>query len=257
MGAKRDRRHHRSDRWRSTEVTGTRTRLAALVLLALATLSGCGGLHPGVAAEVGDQSITDAEVDQLAQEVCTAIQSQPGATAAARSTWLQFVVQGFVLRAVADQLADDYGVTSTERHNAVVEQTKQGIAQIPKLDPDIQSHILDTATSPDYFQDILTLVGAKDLAASGGARPSSDDSIQRGIALAAEWAADNGIEIDPRFPDITFDPEKGVSYTPDETAFVVSDLAKQASDEMAKQQTSTEPPDPEWVGSLPPSQKCG
>ncbi len=63
-------------------MTSTRTRLAGLVLLALAALSGCGGLHPGIAAEVGDQSITDAEVDQLAQEVCTAIQAQPDATAA-------------------------------------------------------------------------------------------------------------------------------------------------------------------------------
>ena len=63
------------------QVTSTRTRLAGLVLLALAALSGCGGLHPGIAAEVGDQSITDAEVDQLAQEVCTAVQSQPDATA--------------------------------------------------------------------------------------------------------------------------------------------------------------------------------
>ena len=65
-------------------MTSTRTRLAGLVLLALATLSGCGGLHPGVAAEVGDQSITDAEVDQLAQEVCTAIQAQPDADRAPR-----------------------------------------------------------------------------------------------------------------------------------------------------------------------------
>ena len=64
-------------------MTSTRTRLAGLVLLALATLSGCGGLHPGIAAEVGDQSITDAEVDQLAQDVCTAVQSQPDADRAA------------------------------------------------------------------------------------------------------------------------------------------------------------------------------
>ena len=239
-------------------MTSTRTRLAGLVLLALATLSGCGSLHPGIAAEVGDQSITDAEVDELAQDVCTAIQAQPDPDrpASARSQWLQLVVQGFVLRAMADQMADDYGVTSTKAYDNAVEETKQGLAQIPELDPEIQSHVLDTATSSDYFQDILASVGAKDLTASGTAKPSPNDSIRRGLALAAEWEKDNGIEIDPRFPDISILEDQGPTFTPDETAFDVSDLAKRATAEMAKQ-TTTEGPDPAWVEALPPSQKCG
>ena len=61
---------------------------------------------------------------------------------------------------------------------------------------------------------------------------------------------------DPRFPDINILEDRGPTFTPDETAFAVSDLAKQASAEMAKQ-TTTEAPDPAWVESLPPSQKCG
>ncbi len=157
---------------------------------------------------------------------------------------------------MADQMADDYGVTSTNAYDDVVEQTKQGLAQIPELDPEIQSHVLDTATSSDYFQDILASVGAKDLTASGTAKPSPNDSLRRGLALAAEWEEDNGIEIDPRFPDISILADQGPTYTPDETAFDVSDLAKQASAEMAKQ-TTTEAPDPAWVESLPPSQQCG
>ena len=79
-----------------------------------------------VAVEAGDQSISDAEVDQLAQDVCTALQAQPEAIGDgyARSTLLQSVVQSFVMRAMADQMADDYGVSATDGYDEVVEQTK-------------------------------------------------------------------------------------------------------------------------------------
>jgi hypothetical protein len=235
-------------------VTSTRTRLAALVLLALATLTGCSGLHPGVAAEVGDQSITDTEVDGLAQDLCTTIQSQEGAAASARSSLLQYVVQSFVMRAIADQMADDSGVAPTDGYDAAVKQTKDSLAQIPKTDPEVNAHILDTLTAPQYFQDILGLVGAKDLTASGTASPSPQDSLNRGIALAQKWEADNGIQIDPRFPDLSLGKDR-FTQTEDETAYAVSDIAKQASTEMAKQ--GSQDVDQAWVESLPASQKCG
>jgi hypothetical protein len=227
-------------------LTRTRTGLATLSLLALVVLSGCTGLHPGIAAEAGDQSITDTEVDNLAQDVCTTLQSDPRliGTGYARSTLLQSVVQSFVMRSMAGQMAEQYGVTSTDTYNQAVEQTK---LQFATLDPEVRARILDTWTASAYFTDILTSIGDKELKAGGVAAPSAKDSLTKGIALAQAWEADNGIQIDPRFPDISL-ADNSFTHTNDETAYDVSDLAKQAS---------AQPPTAEWIKSLPPSQRCG
>ena len=178
-------------------MTGTRTRLAGFVLLALATLSGCGGLHPNIAAQAGDQSISDAEVDQLAQDLCTTVKSQAEAMGYARSALLQTVVQSFVMRAMADQMADEYGVTSTAAYDGQVEQAK---TQLAKSDPDVLARVLDTYTATQYFIDILTSIGAQQLEASGTTKPSPNESLVKGIDLAQEWEADNEIQIDPLIP---------------------------------------------------------
>ena len=53
---------------------------AALALLLAGGLSGCGvagtDFHPGVAAQVGDETITVSEVDSVASNYCSAITSQ-------------------------------------------------------------------------------------------------------------------------------------------------------------------------------------
>ena len=49
--------------------------LAALVAAA-ALLSGCGGAQPGVAVQVGDESISSNRVDELAGAYCTAVEDQ-------------------------------------------------------------------------------------------------------------------------------------------------------------------------------------
>ncbi len=226
-------------------VMRTRTRLAALALLALGALSGCGGLHPGVAAEAGSQSITDSEVDSLAQDVCRTLKSDPRLIGSgfARSTLLQSVVQSFVMRAIADQMADEYDVTASASYDKVVEQTK---LQFGSLDPEVRARVLDTWTASSFFTDILTSIGEKELKAAGTTAPQSDASLKKGIDLAQEWEADNGIQIDPRFPDITL-ADDSFTRTDDETAYAVSELAKQAS---------AQPPDAAWIKSLPPRQRC-
>ena len=227
----------------------TRTGLAALALLTLGLLSGCGGLHPGIAAEAGNQSITDSDVDKLAQDVCTTLKSDQRliGTGFARSTLLQSVVQSFVMRAMAEQMADEYAVTSSPQYDSVVEQTK---LQFGSLDPALRDRIMDTWTASQYFLDILSTIGRKELEAAGTDVPATDagdqQALQKGIALAQAWEADNGVQIDPRFPDITL-ADDSFTRTDDETAYAVSDLAKQAA---------AQPPDAAWIQSLPASQRC-
>jgi hypothetical protein len=231
------------------KVMRTRTGLAALALLALGTLSGCGGLHPGIAAEAGGQSITDTDVDKLAQDVCTTLQSNKRliGTGYARSTLLQSVVQSFVMRAMADQMAEQYDVTSSENYDSVVEQTK---LQFGTLDPALRARIMDTWTASQYFLDILGSIGRKELEAAGTDVPDTTEgdqqALQKGISLAQDWEAANGVQINPRFPDISL-ADDSFTRTDDQTAYSVSDLAKQAA---------AAPPDADWIQSLPPSQRC-
>ena len=55
-----------------------RNRITSLLVggLALLTLSGCAGLHPGVAAQVGDVKITRSHVDDITRIRCELTASQ-------------------------------------------------------------------------------------------------------------------------------------------------------------------------------------
>jgi len=227
-------------------VTRTRIRLAALTLLAAVTLSGCGDLHPGIAARVGDESITESEVDSIARDVCTAFQSddrllQEGGYA--RSQVLQSVVQSFVMRAMATQLSEQYDVTPTSSYADAVSKTKLTFAT---LDDDVRTHILDTWTGYAYFVDVVREVGKKKLRAEGVAAPTSNDALSKGIELAQVWEEEHGVEIDPRFPSLSLS-NQDFTRTHDQTAYPVSEIAKQS---VADQPTA------EFISSLPPSQRC-
>lgn len=227
-------------------VTRNRTRLAGLALLALGTLSGCGGLHPGVAAEAGDLSITDTQVDSLARDVCTALKSDPRLLGDGfpRSKILQSVVQSFVMRSIADEMGEQYGVSATPSYDKAVEQTK---LQFTALDPKVRDNVLDTWLGTNYFVDVLGAIGMQELRLAGAAKPTSDEAVAKGIELAQVWEADNGVTIDPRFPDITL-ADTQFTQTIDETSYAVSDFAKQAS---------AATPDAAWIAKLPASQRCG
>jgi hypothetical protein len=95
------------------------SRLGRLAVLgaAVALLSGCGAARPGIAAEVGEKTITVNEVDELAGSVCAVQEDVPdqGGNAPqvvsgerARNSSMQ----ALILRSIADQMADDYGVES-------------------------------------------------------------------------------------------------------------------------------------------------
>ena len=239
-------------------MTSTRTRLAGLALLVLAILSGCGALHPGIAVEVGDHELTDSEVDNLAQDLCDVLESDPAflqGTLFARSAIKQSVVSNFVLRTVADQLADEYDVTVADDYAMAAEQVR---AQFPKADPDAVDRIMPSFIGEFYFDRVATEVGRKELKASGAAQSTDDEALAKGLEIAKSWEAKHGgFTINPEFSRVSIsdDVSAHLIYSPEETAYAVSSYAKRAAAEMAKQDVRAV--DPAWVESLPPSQTCG
>ena len=103
--------------------------IAPAVMLVASVLGSCGGATPGVAAEVGDDTITIGEVDQLAGDVCAVQESLPDAAAPEAQatsglTARDGALQSLVLRSIADQMADDYGLTTDQDYQAQVDQSR-------------------------------------------------------------------------------------------------------------------------------------
>src|SRR5215208_1100448 len=117
--------HRRRDRPEGDLVSVHRpARLVGLVTgmaLAAALLGGCGAAQPGVAANVGDETITVDQVDDLAADVCTlqAALPQGGAQQPQTTTGLAArdgALQSMVLRSMAEQMAADFGFTADEEY---------------------------------------------------------------------------------------------------------------------------------------------
>ena len=230
-------------------VMRNRSRLAALsvvALVSLGTLSGCGDLHPGEAAVVGDSALSSSEADVLSRDLCKVVTEAPQQASKAfpRSVALEAVVQRFVMRSIASQMGDDYGVDASSAYDADAAAAKQ---QLNYLDPDVRDRVLDLLVADRFFNDVLGTIGKQQLVAEGASDPTTEDDLARGIALAQAWEADNGVSINPRFPALTLGDTQ-FNQTPDNTSVAVSQFAKDAA---------ATPVNQDWVDALPASQRCG
>lgn len=210
-------------------------------------LSGCSGaqqpgINPGVAARVGDQTITLDEVNQQSDEICQAVKddlSDPLPMSLARYQ----ILTGQIGRAIADQIAASYDVKPGADYANAVAAAKTQVATYPEH---LQDTLVEVSTSQDYVQSILDAASRKALADEGVSDPTEDEVTDRSQDLFATWPDDNRLEIDPRFG---FTLDEG-AFVQDETglSYAVSDIAK------AGQKSQ---PDAAVTAQLPSSQRCG
>src|SRR5689334_337337 len=134
MGPRRDRRDRRAagtpsawnDPSRNLEerlVSTTRLMTAATMGVAGLLLTGCGSAAPGIAAKVGDETITVKEIDAATSHYCTSVGEQLESPVP-MSFVRQYVVQLLTLRAQTDQIADDYGVKAGTSYGTDVAQRR-------------------------------------------------------------------------------------------------------------------------------------
>jgi hypothetical protein len=169
----------------------------------LLVLSGCGvagtSFNPGVAARVGDETVSTNEVDELTDRYCSAVEEQIEAGGQ------KFPLAGFktgiavqlALRSAAEQIADAYGVSPSSEYQAQLAQIKQQAAEF-EAGAERDAYIEVQATQPLYI-DLLTQVGRILLADEGEPDPSIDFQQARGLDELADWSAREGIEFDPRY----------------------------------------------------------
>lgn len=217
-------------------------RLAGLAVVATVLLSGCGGAQPGVAALVGDDTITLEEVDSESALLCQAVEEDLESPLPMRLARFQ-VLQGQISRSIADQIGEEYAVTVGDDYAAAVASSRVQFTSYPE---ETQETLVYVSTTSTYVESVVGEAARADLEAEGLADPTLDQVTARSTELFATWPDSHDLKIDPRFGFDLVDGEfvnveTGVSMAVSETA------TNGRADE----------PDPAVTAGLPAAQRCG
>jgi hypothetical protein len=228
----------------------TVTRLRSLTGLALAStvlLTGCGSvpdLNPGVAARVGDDTVSMSRVDDVTTSYCAAAEKQLQSGQVLPQHYLRGqVAGGLALRAAAEQFAAEHGVTAAPEYDQAVAQAEDSLKTLPA---DQRQALIDVQGAPIFVQAVERSVGEAILEGAGTSSPKPAAAQAAGQKAFTTWLADHDVRIDPRL-GVTID-EGSTAPADTSLSFPVGDTAKTAD------ATS---PDSEYAGTLPDSQRCG
>lgn len=219
----------------------TSLRSAGAAAAAALLLSSCGQTAPGVAAEVGDDQISDEMVDDFAQVLC-ALGGVPGSesgapTKSARFASLQILVANELTADLADlDAVPQESVATILEGLAGARETLSG-EQLETFDEVAEDFARAQAAVIELGRDSLVEAG------QSGEIPE-EEAFAEGQALVAQYAERADIEVDPRYGEVVdgaLQPSGGSLSVP------VSDLAVQG----AAPETGEG-----FVSQLPASQKC-
>ncbi len=224
----------------------TRTvRGATLVVAAAFALGACSD-HPGTAAVVGSDSISQSRLDDVATALCAAQggagQSGSGQDLSSRAA-RQGALDVMINSSLSKQYADSLGVEADqEQVSAAVTANKATIDALPS-----RERSAFTTTLTDYAEGQLALieVGQQALRKAGTANPTQQQALTEATRLRAEWAAKNA--------DVSVDPRYG-SYRKGALAAGSGSLSVPVSSGAKAGAKAT--PAPTWVSALPANQKC-
>lgn len=219
---------------------------AALMTLGLG-LSGCAvtgtNFQPGVAAEVGDRTITTDEVDEVTADFCAAIEATDSDQQFPLGLLRRQVATQLLLRAAADQLAEDTGITAGPEYEAALAELEAATADLTE---DQQAAVLEFEGTQAYLTSILSGVGTRLLNDEGQSTADPNAALARGQEALFDIVRVDG-EINPVYDIMISDigqPEPGGA----DVSVRVGDRARSGG---------LEQPDPAYVASLPESQRCG
>ena len=227
-----------------------RSDVAAAASVAL--LAGCsGGLAPGDAAQVGDRTLSRAQVDDAAEGFCLAIAEQLEANGQqlANLQLRQRIVQYMSLRLVGENLAEEYDVEPGAAYQDARSQVEGLLGAVPE---ELHSAVVDFETTEQYLQSVTTAVGAAVLAEEGVSDVSEEEAAARGQEVFGEAAAGADWQLDARYGLVA--GELGVEVGDALSSQAVSFPALQG---VAVPETGAVEPSPDWIMALPSSQRCG
>jgi hypothetical protein len=223
--------------------------LVAVSLLLAGGLSGCGvagtDFHPGVAAQVGDDTISVSEVDTAASDYCSAIESQlQGNNQVLPMRYLRDGIVGqLALLSAARQFAAEKGVDAGSQYEQKVAELQSAVAALPQGQQDA---VVEVESSSTYISGVQQAVGEQVLRDQGVRKPQPSDSLAAGQQAFAAWLDKQDVSIDPQF---------GVSIKNGQAVPVDTSISYPLGETATKADAKT--PDQEYAGSLPDSHRCG
>jgi len=227
----------------------SRRHLAAVAAVAALTLSGCGQAGPGVAAKVGDRTVSVSDVDRLTDGYCKALEEQIVAQNQIVPMRLvrTFVAGSLTLQAAAEQFAAENGIKQPDGYSDQVKQIETTAEGLPAAHRD---DFLEVGSARAYVTALEQQVGGQLLLDEGNPSASDDQKINRGREAMVVWLGDHSVDVNPRYG---FEIKDGniVDVTND-TSYALS-----ANAVAAGTFNSDEGPDQTYSATLPASQRCG
>jgi hypothetical protein len=216
-----------------------------LTVVTACALAAC-GTHPGAAAVVGSETISDKQVDAVASALCAiSAKSQAGqppqqvATRSARQVALGVLINS----ALSRQFGKAEGVEpDQEQVSAALASFKATIDSVPASE---RSAFRDAVSEDTEGRLVLSDVGKQELAKAGRRTVSEQQALVAGSRLRNSWAAKNAkVSVDPRYGSYS---KNTLTAGSGSLSVPVSAVAVAG----AKPSPATT-----WVSSLPASQKC-
>lgn len=226
----------------------SRTRLArpALALAATAVLlSGCGAAQPGVAAQIGEETIALSQVDDAAQAVCRSFEEQLRSSSqlVPMSQMRQYSLSLLAASSEARQIAEEYGVEPDAAFQTEVANYTRTAANLPE---ELREVYVEVMTAEALVTSVIAESGEAALVAEGVVNPTTEQAAQRGSDIFSTWPDVNGVEVDPRFGLKLVDGQLQLAET--SLSVPVSEVAVEGG---------AEQPGADFVGSLPVGHRCG
>jgi hypothetical protein len=169
-----------------------RTLVAAAVALLLV---GCGSVHPGAAAVVGDTSIPMDRADDVATVYCQlALLSSGPSTPISNADVRRQAVTDLVVGVVASDMAEDAGVTPNPSSYEITRAQRKDIA---RTFPDSElDRVVDTINEAQRTYAIAEQLGARRV---GDPDAEAEQLRNRGLELIQAEIAKRDVRFDPRF----------------------------------------------------------
>jgi hypothetical protein len=220
-----------------------RTVLAVVAAAAGLALSAC-SVHPGSAAVVGAESISEGRVDDVASALCAAQKGgqnggQDLASRGARQGALDVLING----ALSRQYGASQGVQPDQAQvSSALAANAQNISGLP---PALRQDFTDTLREYAEGQLMLIDIGRRELAKTGQQNVTEQQAVSEGTKLRNAWAAKHvQVSVDPRFGEYANN-----ALLPKSGSLSVA-ASKSATD------GGSPDPSPGWVAALPATQKC-
>ncbi|MEJ7831543.1 MAG: hypothetical protein WKF79_01385 [Nocardioides sp.] len=219
---------------------------AAAALLTAGMLAGCGvagtNFQPGVAADVGDRTVSTGKVDEITTNYCAAIAEalQLQDQAAPLSYLRQGVAASLTLVQAAEQIEDEYAVEL----GAEVEQQRAEVeARSADLPAEQRDAVVELELAGGYVEAVTVALGEQLIAEDG---EEGADPAERGSQEFYSWIEREGVELNPIYGLDVVDGE-----------FVTTDTGVSVAVGDVAAQGLSEQPDIDYAKALPSSQRCG